>query len=121
LLTKSRAVLGAGLAGAGAAFFLVVPQQYWWQCPIHAITGVYCPGCGGQRWFVSLLQGRLEDAWNYNQLLSISPIIFLALFLLKKLKVSGTVNTIAICLIGLCVLAFVVWRNLEPQVFALRS
>lgn len=30
-------------------------------CPIHALTGGYCPGCGGTRAVRFLLQG---DVWN---------------------------------------------------------
>jgi hypothetical protein len=47
-------------------------------CPIHAIFGLYCPGCGSLRSLHSLLNGNILQAWNYNPLvLCVLPIVFL--------------------------------------------
>lgn len=35
-------------------------------CIFHAITGFYCPGCGGTRAFSYLLQGQLPKAFFYH-------------------------------------------------------
>ncbi|MBM7772561.1 hypothetical protein JOD54_002765 [Actinokineospora baliensis] len=48
----------------------------WPVCPIKALTGLCCPGCGGTRMVVSLFEGRFADAVHYNAVL----LVFLVLF-----------------------------------------
>ena len=38
------------------------------QCPLHYLTGLYCPGCGSLRAMHQLLQGNLRAAWAMNPL-----------------------------------------------------
>lgn len=33
-----------------------------WSCPFRAITGLYCPGCGGTRALSALLHGRVLES-----------------------------------------------------------
>jgi len=37
-------------------------------CPLHYLTGLYCPGCGSLRAIHQLLHGNLEAAWAMNPL-----------------------------------------------------
>lgn len=37
-------------------------------CPLHYLTGWYCPGCGSLRAMHQLLQGNLRAAWALNPL-----------------------------------------------------
>ena len=37
-------------------------------CPLHYLTGWYCPGCGSLRAIHQLLQGNLRTAWAMNPL-----------------------------------------------------
>lgn len=37
-------------------------------CPFHALTGLYCPGCGSLRATHALLHGRLAEALQFNAL-----------------------------------------------------
>jgi len=37
-------------------------------CPVHYLTGWYCPGCGSLRAIHQLLQGNLRAAWALNPL-----------------------------------------------------
>ncbi len=37
-------------------------------CPFHALTGLYCPGCGSLRAIHQLLRGNLGTAWAMNPL-----------------------------------------------------
>jgi hypothetical protein len=37
-------------------------------CPLHYLTGWYCPGCGSLRAIHQLLQGNLQAAWAMNPL-----------------------------------------------------
>ena len=36
------------------------------RCPIKAVTGFDCPGCGSQRAFHALLHGDVAAAWRFN-------------------------------------------------------
>ena len=61
----------AGGAGLGAAALLLRdPHQTgsWGFCPLHAATGLYCPGCGALRGTADLLHGNLAGAWADNPL-----------------------------------------------------
>ncbi len=59
-----------GTIGAGV-LYLIPPRQSWIlpACPIHAATGLYCPGCGTARALHALLHGRLAEALDANLLL----------------------------------------------------
>src|SRR5580698_11496053 len=37
-------------------------------CPVHYLTGWYCPGCGSLRAIHQLLHGNLRAAWALNPL-----------------------------------------------------
>lgn len=39
------------------------------QCSFYKVTGLYCPGCGGQRSFHYLLHGNILQSFRYNILL----------------------------------------------------
>ncbi|ADW67519.1 DUF2752 domain-containing protein [Granulicella tundricola] len=38
-------------------------------CPIHALTGLLCPGCGATRALSALLHAHLTQAWHLNPLI----------------------------------------------------
>lgn len=109
--------LGIGAAGLAAlGFFAFAPAQLWWQCPIHAATGIYCPGCGGQRWLHAVLQGRFEEAWHYNQLFWFSPLFLFAVWALFRFRAPNWVKVASLGLFFALTIAFVIWRNQPPQV-----
>jgi len=37
-------------------------------CPVHYLTGWYCPGCGSLRALHQFLQGNVRAAWSMNPL-----------------------------------------------------
>lgn len=47
------------------------PRQLMLACPVYALTGLYCPGCGAGRACYAILHGRLYQAFRYNPLLCI--------------------------------------------------
>ncbi len=72
LLSRGRLfALGAG--GAGAAFIGTLlynsppgGQSLLPPCPLYALTGVWCPGCGSGRALYSLMHGDFASFVTYN-------------------------------------------------------
>lgn len=55
-------------------------------CIFHKITGLYCPGCGITRMFVSIFKLNIYQAFRYNPLVFILLIISLFYLLVDALK-----------------------------------
>jgi hypothetical protein len=73
---RVAAVLGAGLA-ADVAFD--PHQRHVPLCPLHALTGIWCPLCGGLRAADSLAHGRFVAALHENALfVTALPLLFAA-------------------------------------------
>ena len=65
---KKRLAAAAGLilaAGLGYAAWVQATGQGV-PCPVHALTGLYCPGCGITRCLSALLQGNWQAALRSN-------------------------------------------------------
>lgn len=76
---ERRAAALALAAGLVAALLLALapPGAYPIpDCPFHAVTGGYCPGCGSLRATHSLLDGHLHAAVGYNLLFVLSLPLF---------------------------------------------
>ncbi len=59
------------LGGAGLLLlrlFNPATSSIFPPCPFHALTGLYCPGCGSLRAIHQLLHGNLTTAWAMNPL-----------------------------------------------------
>ena len=56
--------------------YLVLGHTYhaYIPCPIHYLTGYYCPGCGITRMLISTLKSNFYQAFRYN------PLLFILLF-----------------------------------------
>ena len=55
-------------------------------CIFHKITGLYCPGCGITRMFISLFKLNIYQAFRYNPLVFILLIMSTLYFLVDSLK-----------------------------------
>jgi Protein of unknown function (DUF2752) len=66
---KLAALLAMGLAGI-VLLRLYDPanSSVFPPCPLHYLTGFYCPGCGSLRAIHQLLHGNLQAAWAMNPL-----------------------------------------------------
>ena len=84
----------------GIVLFVVIyklfnPNQYFFpKCPVHLITGLYCPGCGSQRSLHAFLNFHILEAFSTNLLvgLLITATIFDILFYFLKLEKLRPVN-----------------------------
>lgn len=72
------AVPAAVAAGAIFLYFFKAGPP----CPIYALSGIYCPGCGAGRACVALLHGDVLGALNYNPLFMLM-LPFFAYYALK--------------------------------------
>lgn len=73
--------LSAAVAAAGTAYIVIknphVPGATF-VCPIFALTGMYCPGCGGTRAVYELAHGDVLGALAMNPLVTLAiPVIAL--------------------------------------------
>jgi len=63
-------LLVGGVAAAGLALHVRDPHDAgsWGVCPLYALTGIYCPGCGGLRAVNDLTNADLLGAASSNLL-----------------------------------------------------
>jgi len=74
-------------------YFFYNPAQssFFIPCPIHYITGFYCPGCGSQRAIHLLLHGDIIGAFRFNPLMVLTlPILIYGLGITIANWVFGT-------------------------------
>lgn len=66
------------IAIAVAVVVILSATVYWFydpstsifpKCPVYALTGLQCPGCGAQRALHAFLHGDFATAWHFNALL----------------------------------------------------
>ena len=64
----ARAGLVILLAVVIATFFLFDPSEtrYFPRCPVFALTGLKCPGCGTSRALHAVLHYRFAEVWRFN-------------------------------------------------------
>lgn len=78
-----------------AMLYCFNPIDYLWmpKCPFKIITGLQCPGCGGQRAIYALLHGHVKEALHYNYFLVYAgPYAFL--FVVQRWILSGRAKTL---------------------------
>ena len=87
--------------GIWAAFYFN-PQSVSWipKCPVHALTGLDCPGCGTARALHAASHGHLREAFRYNPILAVA-VPFLVVIVIKprwakKPSVSWSVFAVAV-------------------------
>jgi len=80
----------SGIFAAVLLFFV-----FLYQCPIYALFGVQCPGCGITRAYVSALHLNFSAAFSYHPLFFIvAPLVSYILFKNKlKKPLSGRTET----------------------------
>lgn len=95
-------------------------------CPLYALTGFACPGCGLTRGFHALFRGDVLTALDFNVLIPIWAAVFVYLFIsLVLLVVRGrglsmkVFHPTALWVFLIVLLAFGVLRNLPFYPFSI--
>ena len=84
--TVARLTAAAGAAamavGSGVtAYYDPTATHFFPVCPLYAITGFACPGCGLTRGFHALFHGDIATAFHFNVLIPIWAVILSYVFL----------------------------------------
>jgi Protein of unknown function (DUF2752) len=56
----------AGLVIGGLMLIMFAAARFGIRCPIRAVSGIDCPGCGGTRALLALMRGDLPQAAREN-------------------------------------------------------
>lgn len=82
---------GCGLAALAAYVAAVDPSSggVFVPCPVHTLTGWWCPGCGLTRATHHLLHGEISTALRYNVLAPAILVAFVAGWAAWTLTASG--------------------------------
>ena len=101
------------LAAVGIGISYFVPPSYFPPCPLHALIGLNCPGCGTTRAAHELLHGHVRTALHLNALfvLAIPVFILTGLFGRRTLAAWSLKPTMWLWLLGV-VLVFGIGRNI---------
>ena len=69
-MSRRAALAAGGLALALGLLYAIDPAQVPWTiCPVRAVSGLACPGCGSLRGLHHLLHGEYRAALGHNLLL----------------------------------------------------
>ena len=79
---RAPLLAAASIAAATAALHVRDPHvtHSWGVCPLYALTGIYCPGCGGLRGVNDLTHGHVGQAASSNLLLVLALPVAALLF-----------------------------------------
>ncbi len=117
------AALAAGGTGLAGLLWRFNPatSRFFPPCPFHALTGLYCPGCGSTRALYSLVHGDVAAAWRYNALFTLT-LPFVSVLAAGELMGKGWSSMLparAIWTFFAVVVAFWIARNVPFAPFAL--
>ena len=96
------------------AFFLDPTQANWLPtCPVHQMTGLYCPGCGSTRALHCLLHGKLALALHFNPLTVTAPLLLGVMAVAPRTTWRPAVGWVVLAIAVL----FGILRNIPLEVF----
>ncbi len=113
----ASAFVAAGIVSVGLLVYLhqVDPSEGGYPaCPLHATTGLLCPGCGSLRALHDLLHLRIQEAFLHNALIVVAPPLLVAHLLwrgLRKTRESGALDKALLLGWLLVILGWGVIRN----------
>lgn len=123
---KTIGLLCVGMIVAILYFYFNPNTTFFPKCPLYSFTGIYCPGCGSQRAFYSLLHFDFKGVISQNILFLLSALLLfyyliinvLNTFFNKNIKNFLQHKKAPIVLLVLVIL-FWIFRNIPTYPFAL--
>ena len=118
----------AALAGGAAAIAYFDPSKATVLpvCPLFALTGLACPGCGLTRGFHALFHGDIITAIDFNALVPFWAVIFayvgvsLALLAIRGKGIPmWPANPKFVAVAGIVLLSFGILRNIPAYPFTI--
>lgn len=114
---RRHVVLGAAALLTGVLAYIGFgdphsPKFLFPVCPFHALTGLYCPGCGGLRMTHDLLHGDLAAATRDNVFLLVGLPLLSAWSVVRWRQGKALMKAPVIVVVIAAVLAWSVVRNL---------
>jgi len=108
-----RVGIGVALLGTGVLYFVNPNTTHIPLCPLHAMTGWWCPLCGGTRAVHAVLHGQFRIAAQDNALLLIGlPLLVARCWYRARTRPGAALPAWAIVAFVLIGLGFSVLRNL---------
>jgi hypothetical protein len=109
--------LGTGAGAVGALAYIGIadphrPNFLFPACPLHAATGLFCPGCGGLRMVHDVLNGDLAAAVVDNVVALIGLPLLLIWILLRRQRGRPWLTPTSGVMIIVVAVAWTVVRNL---------
>ena len=130
--TVERLFAASGIAAivggvSVVAHFDPSASHFFPVCPLYALTGIACPGCGLTRGYHALFHGDIATALHFNALIPLYSLIFGYLFIsLMLLAVRGRGLSFSVFRkpwllwsVAILAIAFAVLRNLPIYPFNL--
>lgn len=77
--------LGISIVAGALFYYVLLPHLSLSPCVLYTYFGLYCPGCGGTRAFISLLHGHFLQSLWYHPLVPYSALLFGAFMLTQAL------------------------------------
>lgn len=116
---KSNFVKQYGLLGLlGFTYLAMTYLGIGFSCPIHALTGFYCPGCGSTRAVRAVLAGDMTRAFHNNALLVLSPVILTVGLAIEKYSQRRIWLYVFIATLFVLVVTFTIVRNQTGSVLS---
>jgi hypothetical protein len=116
--TRSRryGALSTGAVAVGALAYIGIGDPHrtdfgFPTCPFHALTGFYCPGCGGLRMTHDVLHGNFAAAFVDNAFALIGLPMLLAWVLIRWRAGKPWLTTPALVVFAVAIITWTVVRN----------
>ena len=120
------AIVAVAVAVALLRIFDPATSTLFPPCPVHYLTGWYCPGCGSLRAIHQLLHGNFRAAWAMNPLtVVLLPFVTYGLVSHALFEIRGhglpqpSLPAVWIRALGAAILLFGIVRNLPFHPFIL--
>ena len=106
------------VALVGFSYLVISYLGFGISCPIHSLTGFFCPGCGSTRAIKALINGDISLAFHNNALLLLSPAFVAIGLAIEKYSQRRIWLYLFIATVFIVVVTFTIIRNQEGSVLA---